>query len=404
MKALKGYIMHLKNYVSLILITTLTLVASDNSELLSALKQQKVDIDKQKVELENDNLKYDWVEQVTMTYTNKSYNGKISGDSSTQDFSISLTQPIFKSGGIYYAIQYAGANREFARLSTTLSEQNQIKSLIASWLLIKKYDLQIQRQQYLIENAKIDIIRKQEQYDAGFLDSSFLDQAILTKTNLEKSLIDLESARYTQLMSFESLSDANYKEITPPTFTMIDKNDYMQNSLLIAQQNFEVKRAEYLKKLTVSNYLPTVSFLANYYDYLDNGSYYNDSYSYFGLQISMPLFDINRGRSIELKQLDYLKSKLESEDIKKEEGNLYSEYVKKIELLNKKIAIVQNDAKLYDSLLLSTKELYGAGEKTIYDVDNLNNSKQTMLLDEKIYEIDVQSVLLDLYAKMNGKI
>lgn len=395
--------MHLIRLVSLSLLVSF-LSASDNTSLLSALKQEKLDIDKQKIELENDNLRLDWINQVSMTYNVKDYDGRKSGDDYTEDFSISLSQPIFKSGGIYYAIQYAGANREFGRLTTTLSEQNQIKSVISSWLLIKKYDLQIKRQNYLIENAKIDIIRKKEQYEAGFLDSSYLDQAILAKTNLEKSFIDMQSARYTQLMNFKSLSDANYMDIIPPTFSMIDKDDYINKSLAIAQQNSEVKRAEYLKKMTISNYLPTVSLLGTYYDNIDNGSAYNDSYNYVGLQISMPLVDVNRGRTIEIKQLDYLKAKLESQDVQNEELNLYQDYAKKIEFLNKKIDIVSVDAELYDSLLDATQDLYQAGEKTIYDVDTLKNSKQTMLLDKQIYEIDVQSTLLDVYAKMHGKI
>jgi len=394
--------MHLIRLSSLCLIISF-LSASESGSLLSSLKQQKLDIDKQKVELENDNLRLDWINQITLTYNSKSYRGKYSGDENTQDLSISLSQPIFKSGGIYYAIEYAGANRDFERLSTMLNEQSQIKSVISSWISLKKFDLQIKRQEYLIDNAKIDIIRKKEQYESGFLDSSFLDQAILSKTNLEKSLIDMQSQRYTQLMSFNSLSDANYLNITPPTFTMIDKDTYINESLAIAQQNSQVKRAEYSKKATISNYLPTVSVIANYYNYLDNPSAYNDSYNYVGVQVSMPLFDINRGRSIELKQLDYLKAKLQNQDTKIEENNLYKGYAKKIEFLNKKIKIVSTDAKLYDSLINSTKDLYEAGEKTIYDVHTLENSKQTMVLDKQIYKLDIQNILLDIYSKMHNK-
>lgn len=395
--------MRLIKLISLSLIVSF-LSAGDNSSLLSALKQEKINIDKQKVELENDNLRLDWINQITMSYNVKDYSGKKSGDAYTEDFTISLSQPIFKSGGIYYAIKYAGANREFARLSTTLNQQNQIKSVISSWLMMKKYDLQIQRQKYLLDNAKIDIIRKKEQYESGLLDSSFLDNAILSKSALEKSLIDMESQRYTQLMSFQSLSDIDYMDLTPPSFSMIDKNKYINKSIAIAQQNIDAKRTEYLKNMTIANYLPTVSLLGTYYDNIDNGTAYNDSYNYVGLKISMPLFDVNRGRTIELKQLDILKSKIETQDIIKEEDNNYQNFVNKIKLLNKKIEIVKNDAKLYNSLLNSTQELYEAGEKTSYDVDNLKNSKETMVLDRKIYEIDVQMVLLDIYAKMNGAI
>ena len=394
--------MRLIKLISLSVIASF-LVASDNSSLLSALKKEKLDIDKQKIELESDNLKYDWIKQIMGAYSTSTTDGKRGGDNQADTFSLTLDQPVFRSGGIYYAIQYAGANREFLRLSTALSEQNLIKSVISSWLDMKKYDLQIQRQKYLIENAKIDIIRKKEQYESGFLDSSFLDQAILTKSALEKSLIDMESLRYSQLMIFKSLSDADYMKITPPTFVMIDRDKYLSNSLVLKQQNAEGKRAEYLKKMTISNYLPTFSVYAGYYD-SPTSTNENDTYNQVGLKVSMPLIDVNRGRTIEIRQLEYLKSKIELQDKELEESNIYQDSAKKLELLQKKIDIVTNDAKLYDSLLVSTKELFEAGEKTSYDVENLKNSKQTMILDKKIYEIDAQKVLLNLYAKMHGEI
>ena len=394
--------MHIKQLISLSLLVGV-LGASDNSSLLSALKQEKLDIDKQKIELESDNLKYDWVKQIVGAYSTSNTDGKFGGDNSANTFSITMDQPVFKSGGIYYAIQYAGANREFLRLSTKFNEQNLIKSVISSWLSMKKYDLQIQRQKYLIDNAKIDIIRKKEQYESGFLDSSFLDQAILTKTAFEKSLIDMESSRYSQLMIFKSLSDSDYMEITPPTFAMIDKEKYINNSLILQQQSAEGEKSEYLKKMTIANYLPTFSLYAGYYD-APSSINSNDTYNQVGLKVSMPLIDVNRGRTIEIRQLEYLKSKIELQDKELEEGNIYQDSVKKIEFLNKKIDIVTNDAKLYDSLLISTRELFEAGEKTIYDVKNLENSKQTMILDKKIYEVDAQKVLLELYAKMHGEI
>ncbi|HIP30131.1 MAG TPA: hypothetical protein EYG93_08835 [Sulfurospirillum arcachonense] len=394
--------MHIKQLISLSLLVGV-LGASDNSSLLSALKQEKLDIDRQKIELESDNLKYDWVKQIVGAYSTSNYDGKRGELDTSNSLSITMDQPFFKSGGIYYAIQYAGANREFLRLSATFNEQNLIKSVISAWLGMKKYDLQIQRQQYLIKNAKIDIIRKKEQYESGFLDSSFLDQAILTKTTLEKNLIDMESLRYSQLMIFKSLSDSDYMDITPPTFAMIDKDKYINNSLVLKQENAQSQKSEYLKKMTIANYLPTFSLFAGYY-HMNDSTVLNDDYNQVGIKVSMPLIDVNRGRTIEIRQLEYLKSKIELQDKELEEGNIYQDSVKKIELLNKKIDIVTNDAKLYDSLLISTKELFEAGEKTIYDVKNLENSKQTMILDKKIYEIDAQKVLLELYAKMHGEI
>lgn len=396
--------MRLKLWLSLVAIAT-SLVAGEGSSYLSSLKKEKLDIDKKRVELESDNLKYDWIKQIvgSYSYTNSD---QIGITKETDMFSVSLDQPIFKSGGIYYSIAYSGANREFMRLSTKLNEQTLIKNVISAWLLMKKYDLQIEKQKYLLENAKIDVIRKKEQYDSGFLDSSFLDSAILDKSRLEIALVDLESLRYSQLMKFKSLSDLDYKSITPPKFSMVEKSVYLDKSLAIKSRDLEGKKLDYLKKMTVSNYLLTVSLFGGYYDKRDEWGNLrvDDSYNQFGVRVSMPLLDVNRGRTIELRQLDFLKSRLELEDTKKEEENLYDDAVKKVELLQKKIELVKKNEKLYNSLLNSTRELYEAGEKTIYDVDTLKNSMATTIIDKKIYEIDVQQVLLELYAKMNGEI
>jgi len=395
--------MHLKRLISIFTCSAILLIAGDNTSLLSALKQEKLNIDKQKNELESDNLKYDWVKQIVGAYT---YTDSGLAKSQTNLFSVSIDQPIFKSGGIYYGIQYSGANREFLRLTTRLSEQTLIKSVILSWLLMKRYDIQINRQNFLIENAKIDVMRKKEQYESGFLDSSFLDNSILVKSTLEKAHIDMESSRYSQLMEFSSLSDADYMKITPPTFVMVDKSAYLDKSLSIQQQIANTNKAEYLKKMTVANSLLTVSAFAGYYDKeVDIASTsIRDDYSTYGLKFSIPIIDVNRGRTIEIRQLDFLKTKIELDDVKKSEANMYADSMKKIELLNKKINIVKNDEKLYDSLLTSTKELFEAGEKTIYDVQTLENSKQTMKLDRQLFELDAQRVYLELYAKMSGEI
>lgn len=397
--------MHFKKFLSILVLGGILLHASDNSSLLSTLKQQKLDLDQQKNELESDNLKYDWVSQIigAYSYTNSDQFGSTK---ETKLFSLKYDQPIFKSGGIYYGILYSGANREFLRLAVKLNRQELIKNIIATLLEIKKLDLQIQKQNILIANASIDITRKKEQYESGFLDSSFLDNAILSKNNAEKALIDMQANRYSLLMKFGSLSDADYQSLTPPVFSMVQKDTFLDKSLLLLQQDVGTKKAELLKKMTIANYLPTLSFFAGYYDSTEEFKNINSDSNYrnFGLRISMPLMDVNRGRTIEVKQIDYLKSKLELADSTREQENLYADYVARIDFLRQKVALSQKDAALYDSLLSSTRESFSAGEKTIYDVQTIENSGKTMLLDKAIYELDIQSALLELYAKMSGEI
>ncbi len=392
--------MRLISYLSVGFLSVAAIAQASNVELLSTLKQNIIKNEKQTNELNSDNLEKSWINSIVGSF---SYNNSdsIGSRQESNTLSVTMSQPIFKSGGIYYAIKYANANRDFLRISTKLSEQTEIKTVLGSLYSLKKLDLQIQKQKYMIDNAKIDIIRKKEQYQNGFLDSSYLNQAILSESSLQRSLLDMKSSRLELLRTIKSYSDSDISSVVLPHFSLIDKTEFLKESLLLKQQSAQTTVNNYLKKMTISSYLPTVTFNAGYYNTHDFGS---KEYTNFGLKVSMPLIDLNRGRSIEIKRLEYLKSKLQLQDTKRAESENFDLAISKIKLLEKKVALAKEDLRLYDSLLASTKDSYKAGEKTIYDVDTLENSKKTMALDVKIFQTDIQLSLLDLYAKMNGKI
>ena len=392
--------MRLIGYLSLTFVSAFSLLWANNVELLSGLKQEIIKNEKKTNELNSDNLERSWINSIVGSFSyNNSDISKRREESNT--FSVTVNQPIFKSGGIYYAIKYANANRDFLRISTNLSEQTDIKTVLSSLYNLKKLDMQIQKQKYLIKNANIDIIRKEEQYKNGFLDSSYLNKAILSKSSLQRSLLEMKSNRLELLKTLKSYSDKDINSVSLPRFSLIDKSEFLDKSLLLKQKSAKVIVANYQKKMTLANYLPSVTFNAGYYN---THGFNSKEYSDFGLKISMPIFDLNRGRTIEIKRLEYLKSKLQLQDTKRAESENFDLSIKKIKLLKKKIALAKEDLNLYDKLLLSTKDSYKAGEKTIYDVKTLENSKETMAIDIKIFKIDIQLSLLDLYAKMNGKI
>ncbi len=392
--------MRLIGCLSLAFVSAFSLLQAGNIELLSGLKQDIIKNEKKTNELNSDNLEKSWINSIvgSFSYSNSDASGT---RQESNTISVTMNQPIFKSGGIYYAIKYANANRDFLRLSTKLNEQTEIKTVLSALYNLKKLDFQIQKQRYMIDNAKIDIIRKKEQYQNGFLDSSYLNQAILSESSLQRSLLDMKSSRLELLRTLKSYSDADISSVSLPRFSLIDKSDFLSKSLLLKQKNAQAIVSNYLKKMTIANYLPTVTFNAGYYNTHDFGS---KQYTNFGLKISMPLLDLNRGRTIEIKRLEYLKSKMQIQDTKRAESENFDLAVKKIKLLEKKVALAKDDLKLYDSLLLSTKDSYKAGEKTIYDVKTLENSKETMSIDVDIFKTEIQLSLLDLYAKMNGKI
>ena len=388
----------------LFLALSLSLLASDNNDILSSLKKEQINIEYKKVKINASKLSKDWIENINLSLS-KDYSKQFDPISENETFAINLNQPIFKAGGIYFAIKYADANEKFNKLSVKLQEKELINSAIKLLYSIKKIDLQIEKQKLLVENSKIDVIRKKEQFEIGLLDSSFLDSAILTKNSLENGLFEFEITKLELIKSFKDSSDLNYINLIPPKFDLISKNEFLNRNLDIKKANYKIEQERYFKNGTITKFLPTLSLKASYINQKNENSkfFQNNNYDYetYGFSVTMPI-DINMFNKIELAKLDYLKSKVEYEDKKRSEINLFENILKRIDIINKKVNLANSDYKLYNSLLIDTKERFEAGEKTIYDVNTLKNSKKTKKIDKKILNIDKQLELIYLYAKVEN--
>ncbi len=367
------------------------------TDILSKTKKDILKNEKKQNRKSSDILEFDWINPINLSYSH-SKSDMTTPTQSSDNFSISFSQPIFRSGGIYYAIQYSKANREFLKLVTSLKEKSLLKSAFVTLLSLKNIDLKIKKQRFLIKNANIDIKRKKEQYLSGVLDSSFLDNAVLNKNRLEIALLDMKSTKAELLKTFHTLSSLDYKVVNLPHLKLVNLQSYIKDNLVLKNAKADIKRQNYLKKMTISNYFPKISLFASYNH---NRTKYlmtkNNSYKNYGISISMPLFDINRGKNIELQKLKYIKSKLEMIDKQNSEKEFYKAIVKKIELYRKKISLAKEEEKLYASLLKTTKDLYNGGEKTIFDVQTMQNSLNSTILDKKIYQNNLDIELFKLY-------
>ncbi len=395
--------MGLRNLTASLLLCSLLLEASDAP--LSSLKKEQIAIDKDIDAKKASNLKYDWVKPIVASYT-YAVSDQYALENKSRYFRISLDQPIFKSGGIYFAIQYANASKAFAQISTTLKEQNLIKSLYDTVLALQKIDLQIQKLHLQIANAQMDIARKKEQFESGLLDSSFIDNAILSKSIKEQLLLDSQQRRFSLLQAFKNLSDVPYKTITLPHFKMVGKKEFIDKNLALQSAKRQKTQTRYLKNMTISNYLPTFSLFGDYANRKDSFRPFkqNNESKNYGIRVSMPLLDVNRGRSIEIKKLEYLKSQIALKDKKREIENSFETFKNDITILQKRQKLAYHDSTLYDALVRVARDGLKAGEKTKLDVDTLVNSKSIASLDAEIYAIDIQRKFLELYAKMRDEI
>jgi len=274
----------LKLFVSIALFC----VVSNAQGILSKTQKEILENEKKQNTKNSDILEFDWVNPVNLSYTHTKSN-QTSPSQKSDIFSISVNQPVFRSGGIYYAIQYAKANREFLKLSTSLKEKSLIKTAFTTLLSLKNIDLQIEKQKLLIKNAKIDIIRKKEQYLSGVLDSSFLDNAIINKNRLEIALLDMKGTKADLLKSFRTLSSLDYRSVNLPHLKLVNLSKYIKNNIMLKNSKANIKQLNYLKKMTVANYFPTISLFVNYNTSRNNFIHVQkDSYRQYGLSVSMP--------------------------------------------------------------------------------------------------------------------
>lgn len=383
---------------SLLMGLATSLIAND--DILSPLKKDILNYSYEKAKEDSSKLKKDWINPITYKYI---YN-KDNDSYKTQKSFISINQPIFKSGGIYSAIKYANAIESYSSTSVDVQKKELVKQALNLLFQIHKIDVSIQKQKLLIQNAKLDIIRKKEQVLNGILDTSFLDNAILDSNAKRNSLIDLEYQKKTLINNFSNISNKPFDKFELPKFTLKKKDDFLKENIYIKQSKEDIQSSYWLKNMTTSQYLPTVNFTADYTKYheTDNPQLKQfDDVQNIGFNITIPL-DVKFSNNIESSKISYLQKKLSLESKKIEESNIYKNVASKIDSLNKKVQIAKDDVKLYDSLLTQMQEQLSVGMKTQSDVQTMQNSKSIKALEIKSLELDKQIELLEVYARVSN--
>lgn len=370
-----------------------------NEDFLSQTKKDTINYSYEKAIEDSSKLKEDWINPITYKYIYN--NGE---DYDTKRSTISVTQPIFKSGGIYSAIKYANSYEKYSNTNIDTQKKELIKQVISLLYQIKQVDISINKQKLLIKNAKIDVQRKKEQVLNGITDSSFLDNAIIEANTRENTLVDLEYQKVELVNTLSTISDKKYEELELPIFTIIDNDKFIENNVYIKKASEDIDTSYWMKNMVISSYLPTVNFTADYTKYHDidnNPTLSENGTKNVGFNITIPL-DVRVSYDIQSNKIAYLQKKLAFEDKKKEEISLYKNSIAKIKSIEKKIDIAKNDVKLYDSLLTQLQEQLSVGMSTPSDVETMENSKKIKALDVKSLNIDIQIKLLDIYSRIES--
>ncbi len=377
-------------------------ILSDNKELL-------FDYQMQSNELESDKLSNSWMNPVRLQY-GRNYSTQF-GDQTidTGSYSVVVDQPIFRSGGIYYGIKYAQAFRDANQADIQLQKRTMIGDAVSILFNLKKTKLEQEKMRFQLKNDAIDILQKRESYEAGLLDSSFLDQAILKKSQDETALLEMELTLMELNQRFSLLSDKNPYSLRLPVLKLMSKTKYREANLELKRDRLRAEQSDYNEKVTWAKYLPALSLQGQYTDgdinplFARPGSLLQEQYYNYGFTVSIPI-DINAPSDIELAKVEKLKAAVEVLDKKEQVKEEYNWIENSLGILDKKIALANQDESVFKNLYKLTKNLADAGEKTTYDADVMFNSLQIRKLDQQIYAIDKQIQLLKLYIRVENAI
>jgi len=383
---------------------TLTTTIGANSELQNYLTHEKnmiFNLQDRINTLETDKLHDSWISPITIGYQETWSTQPLGGDMLSTAFSIGIDQPIFKSGGIYYAIKYSQVLADANRMDIATQKKELIGKAIDIIYSLKKAKLQYHKLQLLSRNDAIDIRRKQESYDAGVLDSSFLDQAILKHNQDQSQMLDMQLTISKLRNSFKMLSRKNPDKLRVPTLKLLSLKEYKKGNTQVAIKRLRAMEKDYSSKMTWSKYLPSISVNARYTNTNIAAPGMKDDFSTYGFKITMPI-NINTAKDIESSRVSYLKSMTEYQDSKRTMMLEYRSVRQSLTIIDRKIALAKKDEALYRSLYKRTKELITAGEKTEQDSSIMLNSLKIKQIDKRIYRIDKQQELLQLYIKVNS--
>lgn len=213
-------------FSSLIFTTLYAQTEAFDEKILSDKRLKNFDLTKEQIQEDSSKLKKDWINPITYQY-----GSNLGEEDKTRRSLISINQPIFQSGGIYQAIKYANNSYKYADLELEQQKKELIKDALNLLFMIEKTNLNIQKAQYSLQNAKIDVERKKEQVLNGFLDASYLDDALLTSNTTKHNLVDLKYQKQELINNFNNISSSDYTNFELPTFVIFSEKEFLENNI-----------------------------------------------------------------------------------------------------------------------------------------------------------------------------
>ena len=372
-----------------------------DSNLLSIEQNSLFDAQLQKSLKERDFNQLSWISPLNINLNRawiKDY--RFDKYNKQDSLNISINQPIFRFGGIYYGIKLSSSRYKLSKLQIESKRRELIATAVELLFNIKKLKLTISKLNLQVKNADIEIKSLKELYSAGLSDSITLDTAIAKKQEANIALLDAKARLKELKASFKKISSKDPESLKLPHLSLIDKDSFLKRDYNIKLAKANVLVANDSLNVTKAKYYPSIVAGASYTKILTNTppSIPKKQLNYT-LSINMPV-SVNMFNDIEVAKYNRLISKLNSQIAKKNELIDYNLVKDRLDIIDKKIQFAKREAFVYSKLLNSSKALYKAGQKSKMDIELLENNVKIKRLDAKIYQIDKEIELLKLYKRV----
>ncbi len=373
--------------------------------LLSGEKQEILRQNQSIYESEYEKLRTNWIAPLNLN-TSYSYDKSATGDyhSDTENLSASISQDIFRSGGITYQIRYADAKKQSAQIA----HQQQIalynQQLFLALLTYQKNSVLLEQSHKRLSNKEIEIFIKRQLYDAGKVDITELNNAFMEKSSELRTLTTHKYALSEQRFEIAKISDVSPETFSIPRFEMTSKEKYVSGEFDLQYAQAQSAALKNLYEITATNYLPRVALNADVgyrnYDPKELSGAYNGHYYNAGLQLTLPLV-YNASATIQEAQATYLQEAAIEANKKRELSAEYAQVIEKIKSYEEYITITSKNLPLYDELIGAVQAGVNAGTKTGYDLQTLKNTKAIEELEIKINEINIQIEFAKLHFALH---
>lgn len=394
-----------QKYLVVLPIIFIAILSGDEYSLLSGEKQEVLRQQRAMYESEHDKLRTDWIAPLHLNASYSNDKSALGGyQSETENLSASISQDIFRSGGIMYQIAYADAKK----VSETIAYRQHIamlnQQLFLALLTYRKNSVMLEQSQKRLDNKEIEIVIKRHLYDAGKVDITELNNAFMEKSNELKNLTSLKYSLSSQRLEIAKISDISPETFPIPRFELIGKEEYLAHQFDLRYAYAQSDTLKQLSEVTAARYLPSIALngtvgYRNYDPQELSGAYRGDYYS-AGVQLTLPL-SYNGSATIQEAQATYLKEAAKTADKQRELNAEYAQTLEKMQSYRETIAITAKNLLLYDELINVLQAGVNAGTKTGYDLQTLKNTKAIEELEIKINEINIQIEFAKLHFSLH---